>query len=96
MKKSDEPLQNNVEKSNTAQPASTKEDSDASNLPKQSDAGKPLSPAASPAKPWDEEMDLVFTEHMSPKQGMDESMEDVLFGSVAKTPEFKRPTPGER
>jgi len=41
-------------------------------------------------------MDLVFTEHMSPKQGMDESMEDVLFGSVAKTPEFKRPTPGER
>lgn len=93
--KSDELLQNNLEESNTAKPASTKEDSDASNLPRQSVAAKPLSPAASPAKPWDEEMDLVFTEHMSPKQGMDESMEDVLFGSVAKTPEFKRPTPGE-
>lgn len=92
--KPQEPLPNNQEPT-SEKAAIKKQEPLVSTLPKPNDLVKQLSPAGSPAKSWDDEFDLVFTERMSPRQGKEKSMEDVLFGSEAKTPELKRPTQRE-
>lgn len=56
-------------------------------------------PSHSPQKAWEDEFDFVFTERLSPKQGTEKSVEDVLFGKEItdpKTPDFKKKTVKER
>ena len=63
--------------------------------PKSEDLEKQRSPSCSPLKAWEDEFDFVFTECLSPREGADKSVEDVLFGkdpSDPKTPDFKRTT----
>lgn len=71
-----------------------------SSLPSQLvDLEKQRSPSSSPMKAWEDEFDLVFTEHLSPREGTEKSVEDVLFGKEMadpKTPDFKRTTLEER
>ena len=76
--------------------ATDEKEKESSMPPKSTDLEKQYSPSFSPEKPWEDEFDFVFTERMSPKQGTEKSMEDVLFGSEAKTPDFKRPMSEER
>lgn len=67
--------------------------------PKLEDLEKQRSPSCSPLKAWEDEFDLVFTERLSPREGAEKSVEDVLFGkdlSDPKTPDFKRTTLEER
>lgn len=67
--------------------------------PKLEDLEKQRSPSCSPFKAWEDEFDFVFTERLSPREGADKSVEDVLFGkdlSDPKTPDFKRTTHEER
>lgn len=80
---------------NSEKPTAEKQESSVF-LPKPTDLEKQYSPTGSPAKPWEDEFDFVFTERMSPRQGTEKSVEDVIFGSEAKTPDFKRPATGER
>jgi len=98
--KPDEPALNNkepVQKSSPIAEKPTAERQNASSIPpKLPDLEKQFSPSYSPEKSWEDEFDFVFTERMSPKQGTEKSVEDVLFGTEAKTPDFKRPTPSER
>ena len=59
------------------------------------DLEKQRSPSCSPVKAWEDEFDLVFTERLSPREGTEKSVEDVLFGkemAEPKTPDFKRTT----
>lgn len=63
------------------------------------DLEKQRSPSCSPLKAWEDEFDLVFTERLSPREGTEKSVEDVLFGKEMadpKTPDFKRTTLEER
>ena len=81
-------------------PAMEKQEESLSSIPpKLEDLEKQRSPSCSPLKAWEDEFDFVFTERLSPREGADKSVEDVLFGkdlSDPKTPDFKRTTHEER
>ena len=97
--KPEEHVSENKESGQKPLPHSNKssiEKQESSIVPKPADLEKQYSPSGSPAKSWEDEFDFVFTERMSPRQGTGKSVEDVLFGTEPKTPDFKRPTPSER
>lgn len=74
-------------------PATEKQKESLSSVPPKEDLEKQRSPSCSPLKAWEDEFDFVFTEHLSPREGADKSVEDVLFGkdlSDPKTPDFKK------
>ena len=80
-------------------PAMEKQEESLSSVALKEDLEKQYSPSCSPLKAWEDEFDFVFTEHLSPREGADKSVEDVLFGkdlSDPKTPDFKRTTREER
>ena len=80
-------------------PAMEKPKESLSSVPPKEDLEKQHSPSCSPLKAWEDEFDFVFTEHLSPREGADKSVEDVLFGkdlSDPRTPDFKRTARGER
>ncbi|PFX23675.1 serine/arginine repetitive matrix protein 2-like [Stylophora pistillata] len=55
----------------------------------EADVQKHLSPSDSPLKAWEDEFDFVFTERLSPKDGTEKTVEDVLFGK--EIADFKTP-----
>ena len=81
-------------------PAVEKQRESLSSIPaKLEELEKQRSPSCSPMKAWEDEFDFVFTERLSPREGADKSVEDVLFGkdlSDPKTPDFKRTAHEER
>jgi len=81
-------------------PAMEKQKESLSSVPsKLEELEKHRSPSCSPMKAWEDEFDFVFTERLSPREGADKSVEDVLFGkdlSDPKTPDFRRTTREER
>lgn len=59
-------------------------------LKSEADIEKQVSPSDSPLRVWEDEFDFVFTERLSPKDGTEKTVEDVLFGKEIidpKTPD---------